>query len=59
MDENVIMTAVDEAGANLARCRLRGDAVDIIVNPRLPFTDDLVLSLALSAPWLNSYFAYQ
>ena len=53
------MTAVDEAGANLARCRLRGDAVDIIVNPRLPFTDDLVLSLALSAPRLNSYFAYQ
>jgi hypothetical protein len=69
---NAIMTAVDQSGNKVARYRLTGssswahkvrnaflprlDTVEITVHPRQSLTDELVLALAISAIWLNSYF---
>lgn len=59
-----IMTAVDEAGNSVARYRiippsffLRRSIVEITVHPGWPLTDELVLAIAISTPWLNSYFS--
>jgi DivIVA domain-containing protein len=64
---NAIMTAVDQAGNKVARYRLAPakhqwwtdvtDTVEIIVHPSQRLTEELCLVLALSAPWLISYFA--
>jgi hypothetical protein len=64
---NAIMTAVDQDGNNVARYRLAPhrhqwwtdvtNAVEIIVHPSLPLTEELGLTLALSAPWVASCFA--
>jgi hypothetical protein len=58
------MTAVDEAGNSVVRYRiipprffLRRSIVEITVHPGWPLTDELVLAIAISAPWLNSYFS--
>lgn len=50
------MTAVDQAGNKVARYRLLEPAVEITVHPGQPLTDELVLAMAISAPWLSSYF---
>jgi DivIVA domain-containing protein len=59
---NAIMTAVDQAGNNVARYRIGGQRrwskVEIIVHPGQPLTDELVLAIAMSAPWLSSYFSH-
>ena len=60
---NVIMTAVDQAGNKVARYRLVPnrtgvrERVEITVHPGQRLTDELTLAIALSAPWLRSYFA--
>jgi hypothetical protein len=51
---HAIMTAVDQAGNEVARYRLNGRTVQITVNQEL--TDELALAIALSAPWLHSRF---
>ncbi len=58
-----IMTAVDEAGNSIVRYRmippsffLRRSIVEVTVHPGWPLTDELMLAIAISAPWLNSYF---
>lgn len=60
---NAIMTAVDHAGNKIARYRVTGSlkasTVEIVVHPGLQLTDELVLALAISAPWLSSYFKPQ
>jgi hypothetical protein len=60
---DAIMTAVDQAGDEIAWYRLTGrlraflaHAMEIAVRPGQPLTDELVLALAISAPWLSSYF---
>ena len=64
---NAIMTAVDQARNRIARYRLtdksgrqielwRRGPVEIIVHPGRKLTDELALTLALSADWLRSYF---
>jgi DivIVA domain-containing protein len=60
---SAIMTAVDEAGNSVARYRLNGPGfmprlgnVEISVHPGWELTDELVLAIALSAPWLPGYF---
>jgi DivIVA domain-containing protein len=52
---NAIMTAVDQAGNRVARYRLN-HGVEITVHPGQQLTDELVLAIAISAPWLSSYF---
>jgi DivIVA domain-containing protein len=64
---NTIMTAVDQAGNKVARYRITphkhqwwtdvSNTVEIIVHPSQRLTEELALVLALSAPWLFSYFA--
>jgi hypothetical protein len=62
---NAIMTAVDEAGNSVIRYRLipspgfilRRRIVEIAVHPDWKLTDELVLSIAISAPWVRSYFS--
>jgi DivIVA domain-containing protein len=66
---NAIMTAVDQAGNKVARYRFAPhrhqwwtdvtNTVEIIVHPSRRLTEELSLVLALSAPWLISYFASQ
>jgi hypothetical protein len=61
--KNAVMTAVDQAGNKVARYRNTrlpptGYAVEITVHPDRQLTDELVLAVAISAPWLVSYFAY-
>jgi len=57
-----IMTAVDQAGNKVARYRLARDeatsrkGIEISVHPRQQLTEELTIALALSAPWLGSYF---
>jgi DivIVA domain-containing protein len=51
---DAIMTAVDQAGNEVARYRLHGRTVPITVHQKL--TDELTLAIALSAPWLRSRF---
>lgn len=57
------MTAVDQAGNSVARYRITGEdfeprqnTVEIAVRPGRQLTDDLVLVIAISAPWLGSSF---
>jgi DivIVA domain-containing protein len=64
---NAIMTAVDEAGNSVARYRiirftmggLGRPNVEIAVHPDCELTDELMLAITISAPWLSSYFAIQ
>jgi len=59
------MTAVDEAGNTVVRYRLiaapgsrhRRRIVEIAVHPDWKLTDELALSIPVSAPWLRSYFS--
>jgi hypothetical protein len=60
---NAIMTALDQAGNNVARYRIiqngfkrEKTSVEITVRPGRQLTDDLVLAIAISAPWLRPYF---
>jgi DivIVA domain-containing protein len=60
---NAIMTAVDQAGNKVARYRIIrrglanwGNIVEITVHPGRKLTDELVLAIAVSAPWLGEYF---
>ena len=59
---NAVMTAVDQGGTKVARYRLaRKESglrwkVGITVHPGQELTDELALALALSAPWLSSFF---
>jgi hypothetical protein len=59
--KNAVMTAVDQAGNKVARYRdtrlLPLGTVGITVHPDRQLTDELVLAVAISAPWLVSYFA--
>jgi DivIVA domain-containing protein len=58
---DAIMTAVDEGGNKIARYRLALNEtgwrkiVEITVHPDQQLTGELVLVIALSAPWLRSY----
>ena len=58
-----IMTALDQAGNTVACYRIisKGfkqgqNSVEITIRPGRELTDDLVLAIAISAPWLRSYF---
>ena len=58
---NAIMTAVDQAGNKVARYRIGPnptwrESVEITVHPDQQLTDELTLALALSAPFLRTYF---
>jgi hypothetical protein len=59
---NAIMTAVDQAGNKVARYRVAPNGtgfrerVEITVHPDQQLTNELTLAIALSAPWLRSYF---
>jgi hypothetical protein len=59
---NAIMTAVDQAGNRVARYRITGKGVttpkhvEITVHPDQKLTDELVLAIAISAPWIGAYF---
>jgi DivIVA domain-containing protein len=68
-EANAIMTAVDQAGNKVARYRMIGTiprisslipglwkAIEITAHPGQQLTDELVLALVISAPWLASYF---
>jgi hypothetical protein len=54
---NAIMTAVDQAGGQVARYMI-GDRrmIHITVHPDQRLTDELILTLALTARWASSYF---
>lgn len=58
--QDAIMTAVDQDGNKVARYRVTGRAwatrVEITVHPDWKLTDELVLALLISAPWLPGYF---
>jgi hypothetical protein len=62
---NAIMTAVDQAGKKVARYRLARTkrsswvTTEIAVHPSQLLTDELALVIAVSAPWLASYFIFQ
>jgi len=58
------MTAVDQAGNKVARYRLTRYRfgpyeAEITVHPDQRPTDELALAIALSAPWLYSYFSQE
>lgn len=54
---NAIMTAVDQTGKSAARYRIVDKkTTEIVVNPGWELTDELTLAIAISAPWLDSYF---
>ena len=57
---NAIMTAVDQGGNKVARYRVTGmlwaTTVEITVHPDWKLTDEHVLAILISAPWLPSYF---
>ena len=60
---NAIMTAVDQAGNKIARYRLVGGKrrwkeIEITMHVGQLLADELVLAIALSAPWLSSYFSH-
>lgn len=59
-EDNAIMTAVDQAGNPAVRYRIIGPRwrgpVEIIVHPAWPLTEELALAIAISAPWLGTYF---
>jgi DivIVA domain-containing protein len=58
---DAIMTAVDEAGNSVVRYRIiyssSRNIVEIIVHPGWELTEELVLAIAISAPWLSPYFS--
>ena len=68
---NAIMTAVDQAGNRIARYKIIDKdlhfgwktllelrkSVEITLHPGWELTDDLAIALAISAEWLESYFA--
>ena len=65
--ENAIMTAVDQAGHKVARYRELAEDLDpyrvwgevvITVHPDQELADELVLAIAISAGWLDSYFNF-
>jgi hypothetical protein len=51
-----MMTAVDQAGNKVARYRRSKSLVEITLHPDHNLTDELVLAIIISAPWLTSYF---
>jgi hypothetical protein len=60
---NAIMTAVDQDGMTVARYRIASPsvstgwrAIEITVHPDQRLTDELILTLALTAPWVSSFF---
>jgi DivIVA domain-containing protein len=61
---NAIMTAVDQAGNKVVRYRITRITrfnqamveAEIAVHPDQRLTDELVLAIAISAPWLYHYF---
>jgi hypothetical protein len=58
---NAIMTAVDQAGNKVARYRriVEDDkrfSVEMAVHPDLKLTDELMLVIVMSPPWLYHYF---
>ena len=57
---NAIMTALDQAGDEVARYRrtgkLRAYPKEITVPPGHPLTDELLLAILIAADWLDSYF---
>jgi DivIVA domain-containing protein len=61
---NAIMTAVDQAGNKVARYRITRITrfnqamaqAEIAVHPDQRLTDELVLAIAMSPPWLYHYF---
>ena len=65
MPENAIMTAIDQTGNKVARYRQSAEDFDpdglsdviIAVHPDRELTDELVLAIALSTGWLESYFS--
>jgi hypothetical protein len=67
MLRNAIMTAVDQAGNKVARYRITrrywsssamADA-EVAVHPDRKLTDELILAIAISSPWLETYFHRQ
>jgi DivIVA domain-containing protein len=55
---NAIMTAVDQAGRQVARYRIADSrAIEITVHPDQGLTDELILMLALSARWVSRFFS--
>jgi DivIVA domain-containing protein len=59
--ENGIMTAVDQTGNKIARYKGIHDGSpmgnEITVHPGQQLTNELVLALVISAPWLDEFFA--
>jgi hypothetical protein len=60
---NTIMTAVDEEGRQVAGYRIAAPhaltkwrAIEITVHPDQRLTDEIILTLARTAPWLSSFF---
>jgi hypothetical protein len=58
---HAIMTAVDQDGNKVAQYRVPSlnpfrQTVEITVHSDRTLTDELVLAIAISAPWLHSYF---
>jgi hypothetical protein len=54
---NAIMTAVDQAGRQVARyMNADRNAIKITVHPDQQLTDELILTLALTAHWVSSFF---
>jgi DivIVA domain-containing protein len=56
---NAIMTAVDQAGNKVARYRFAGSrkTIEIAVHPDHRLTEELALTIAVSAPWIGDYFS--
>jgi hypothetical protein len=61
--KNAIMTAVDQAGNKAVRYRITGagyvlgrEKVEITIHPDRDLTDELMLTITISAPWLIPYF---
>jgi hypothetical protein len=62
--DNAIMTAVDQAGNNVAKYKKfepatpTWDPAGITVHPAQTLTDELVIAIAISAPWLAEYIEF-
>jgi DivIVA domain-containing protein len=61
---NAVMTAVDQSGRQVARYRTTAErivtgwrAIEITVHPDQRLTDQLILTLAVTAPWVSSFFS--
>jgi DivIVA domain-containing protein len=60
---DAIMTAVDQDGGQVARYRiarsgvLHGwNSIEVIIHPDRRLTDELALAVAVTAPWISSFF---